>query len=199
MNFIHWEFFSLHLTSKKRSQARCCPFISFLEQTCSSIPSLNLLACTIDHCALKLGPQREIKEYANMWLFFSCVLKSTEFYHLSSMGISHHLLCSPRILCKQCKLLRLNQCDQFITIVCGYFISDEHRSAMMGLLMPPIYSVIHSLHKSTVTYVTHGKTSSPSIVFTCIRTNCTMPGVMSRYICYEAKGDLCQEVSLCLP
>lgn len=136
--------------------------------------------------------KREIKEYANMWLFFSCVLKSTEFYYLSSIGISHHLQCSPRILCKQCKLLHLNQCDQFITIVCGYFISDEHRSAMMGLLMPPIYSVIHSLHKSTVTYVTHGKTSSPSIVFTCIRTNCTMPGVMSRYICYEAKGDLCQ-------
>ena len=52
------------------------------------------------------------------------------------------------------------------------------------------------MQKGAVTHVACGVTSSPPIASICIRANWKMPGVMNRYIKYEAAGD--QYVGRCV-
>lgn len=62
--------------------------------------------------------------------------------------------------------------------------------------MNPDYFGSHSLRKGAVTHTACGITSSPPIASICIRANRKMPGVMNRYIKYEAAGD--QYVGRCV-
>jgi hypothetical protein len=114
------------------------------------------------------------------------------------LAFCKHLLCNPRILSGKCKLFDgANQYERFNNILRGIVTSDEHRQALIDLQMPPNYFGTHSLRKGAVTHVACGTTSSPPIVSICIRANWAMPGVMSRYIRYEAAGDMYVGRSVC--
>jgi hypothetical protein len=67
--------------------------------------------------------------------------------------------------------------------------SDEHAATFVSLGVKPEFFGTHSLRKGAITFAACGVTVSPPIASICIRANWKMPGVMNRYIRFEAVGD----------
>ncbi|KAL3778149.1 hypothetical protein ACHAWO_010885 [Cyclotella atomus] len=112
-------------------------------------------------------------------------------------AMAKHLMCRPQILNGQCLLFEgSNQYEHYCSILREVVQSDEHRQSLIDRGLDPNYFGTHSLRKGAVTHVASGITSSPPIASICIRANWKMPGVMNRYIKFEAAGD--QYVGRCV-
>lgn len=107
------------------------------------------------------------------------------------LAFTKHLICNPRILQGHCALFEgSNQYDRLNNILRDIVLSNEHKDAFKRFGINPQYFGTHSIRKGAVTHVATGSTSCPPIASICIRANWKMPGVMNRYIKYEAAGDL---------
>ena len=106
------------------------------------------------------------------------------------LAMGRYIICNPTILSGQCDLFEgSSQYDRFNKIFNDIVDHDDHRQSFISLGIPPEYFGTHSIRKGAVTLVATGSTASPPIASICLRANWAMPGVMNRYIRFEAAGD----------
>ena len=107
------------------------------------------------------------------------------------LAFCKYLLCNPTILNGECMMFDgASQYERFNNILRDIVHSPEHRNTFVDLGIDPQYFGTHSIRKGALTHVACGITSSPSIASICIRANWKMPGVMNRYIWYEAAAGI---------
>lgn len=114
------------------------------------------------------------------------------------LAMAKHLVNRPQILKGKCALFEgSNQYAHYNGILRNIIVqSKDHRQSFINRGLSPTYFGTHSMRKGAVTHTACGITSSPPIASICIRANWKMPGVMNRYIKYEAAGD--QYVGRCV-
>ncbi|KAL3769767.1 hypothetical protein ACHAWO_011295 [Cyclotella atomus] len=106
------------------------------------------------------------------------------------LAFSKYLVTHPHVLTGDCKVFDgSSQYERFNTIMREIVRSDEHAATFVSLGIKPEFFGTHSLRKGAITFAACGVTVSPPIASICIRANWKMPGVMNRYIRFEAVGD----------
>jgi hypothetical protein len=106
------------------------------------------------------------------------------------LAMCKHLIVNDEVLKGKCKLFKgANQYKHYNEIFLKIVRSPEYRQSFIDRGLDPKYFGTHSMRKGAATHIASGITSSPPIASICIRANWKMPGVMNRYIKFEAAGD----------
>ena len=106
------------------------------------------------------------------------------------LAMARHIIANPVILNGQCNLFEgAAQYKRFNAIFNNIVGSDKYADKFATLGIPFEFFGTHSIRKGAATHVATGSTACPPIASICLRANWAMPGVLNRYIKYEAAGD----------